>query len=193
MQRKTEQVRIIGGKWRSRILHFPALANLRPTPDRVRETLFNWLAPYIQDARCLDAFAGSGALGFEALSRGAKEVVMVDKSPAVIANLEENMRILNTTDALCINSSFPFKNNELEPFDIVFLDPPYHQGLIAISCHALMENDYLKDGALIYIEAEKELDPLPISNNWEILKSKQAGQVGYHLVRSSQNEPTVRK
>ncbi|MFA6409592.1 MAG: 16S rRNA (guanine(966)-N(2))-methyltransferase RsmD [Gammaproteobacteria bacterium] len=193
MQRKTEQVRIIGGKWRSRIINFPALPDLRPTPDRVRETLFNWLAPYIQGARCLDAFAGSGVLGFEALSRGAKEVVMVDKSPSVIASLEENMRILNTTGALCINSSFPLRNNELEPFDIIFLDPPYHQKLIELCCKKLIEDNYLKDGALIYIEAEKELKSLPISSNWEVLKSKQAGQVGYHLVRSSQNTPTVRK
>jgi len=184
MATKSNQTHIIAGKWRSRKLNFPDLPTLRPTPNRVRETLFNWLSNNIVGAYCLDCFAGSGALGFEALSRGAAWVTMIDNSKNVVENLKVNAALLGakTIDFHC--AKFPFLEPRFaeNPFDIVFLDPPYHQGLIAICCEFLEKNHYLKEGALIYIEAERKLTSLPIPENWHILKSQKAGQVGYHLI-----------
>src|SRR5689334_13621175 len=118
-------IRIIGGTWRGRKLLVPDVPHLRPTPDRVRETLFNWLAPVLPGAHCLDAFAGSGALGFEALSRGAAQVVMVDESPVVIKHLQAQAVILKTTQAEIYRANVPQQlKKPAKPFDIVFLDPP---------------------------------------------------------------------
>lgn len=178
-------VRIIGGKWRSRKLEFPAQDQLRPTPDRVRETLFNWLMPVINGAKCLDLFAGSGALGFEALSRGAASVVMADKSPEVIEGLRKNAEKLTAVSAVTILLGHVPDVALLMPdggFDIVFLDPPFHQNLIQKSCQFLEDKGLLSPHALIYIEAEPSLQPLPIPSHWQILKAKKAGQVGYYLV-----------
>lgn len=184
MATKSNQTHIIAGKWRSRKLNFPNLPTLRPTPNRVRETLFNWLANNISGARCLDCFAGSGALGFEALSRGATWVTMIDNSKNIVESLKKNAALLQATNIDFYYAKFPFLESKFaeNPFDIVFLDPPYHQGLIAICCDFLEKNNYLKDGTLIYIEAERTLSSLPIPENWRILKSQKAGQVGYHLI-----------
>lgn len=180
------KLRIIGGKWRGRKFNFPAIPGLRPTPDRVRETLFNWLAPIISGAHCLDLFAGSGALGLEALSRGAGEVVFMDQSPVVIQHLKQQIQTLNITNAIVQKGTVPLCLLPCtNPFNIIFLDPPFHQNLIARVCSQLEEQNYLADGAYIYIEAESILDPLPIPSHWEILRSKIAGQVGYHLVKCS--------
>ncbi len=180
---RPQQLRIIGGTWRGRKLRFPEIETLRPTPDRVRETLFNWLAPVIEGARCLDLYAGSGALGLEALSRGAASVVMVDSDASVITRLREHVHTLSANaeiiqaDTLAYLASAP-----PQTFDIVFLDPPFHQGLIAPACVALEKHGWPKPGATIYLEAEKDYVPqVPV--NWRIVKSKQAGQVGYHLAR----------
>jgi 16S rRNA (guanine966-N2)-methyltransferase len=129
----SSKLRIIGGRWRGRKIRFLPLPGLRPTSDRIRETLFNWLMPTIKDARCLDLFAGSGALSFEALSRGAQSAVMIDQSPQVIAVLQENAALLkiNTAEFYCATSPQGLKKLHLTPFDIVFLDPPFHQQLIA--------------------------------------------------------------
>jgi len=187
MLKTKNQVRIIGGKWRSRKLHFPDLPTLRPTPDRVRETLFNWLSPYIVGARCLDLFAGSGALGFEALSRGAASVVMIDQSPVVIKQLRENAKILNTEkDMEFFCESIPSKTFSLSPhqFDIVFLDPPFHQNYISQCCEWLEDTHCLAENALIYIEIESNMpQPLPIPESWKILKSQKAGQVSAYLIK----------
>lgn len=187
---KSGMVRIIGGKWRGRKLKFPAIEGLRPTPDRVRETLFNWLAPVIIDTRCLDLFAGSGALGIEALSRGAAHVTFVDQNPEIVAYLRQQLTLLNTDNAkiYCakLTSSFvpPFEKGGLGGiFNLIFLDPPFHQNLIQTTCTWLAENKLLTNDAYIYIEAEATLDPLPVPAHWEILKSKIAGQVGYHLLQ----------
>lgn len=180
------RVRIIGGKWRSRILRFPASEGLRPTPDRVRETLFNWLSAYIYNARCLDLFAGSGALGFEALSRGAKSVLMVDKASQVITQLRENAKLLTATEQVefycgqAPSDRIPVADKQ---FDIIFLDPPFHQNLLPACCKWLEENNCLAPQALVYVEVERELDPLPIPAHWTILRSQKAGQVGYYLCR----------
>lgn len=179
------EVRIIGGKWRSRKLKFPAIEGLRPTPDRVRETVFNWLSPHIAEANCLDLFAGSGALGVEALSRGAAHVTFVDQSREITKYLNEQLKLFGAenTEVHCSTFNPALTLPHKAAFDIVFLDPPFHKDFIQQSCAWLEQNKLLADDALIYIEAEAELNPLPIPENWEILRSKIAGQVGYHLCK----------
>lgn len=181
-------VRIIGGEWKRRVIHFPSSEGLRPTPDRVRETLFNWLGQDMHGRVCLDLFSGSGALGFEAASRGAKRVVLVDKSPKVRAALLENAKTLGVTcgsgermeilaqDAVKFASTF---NLESPCFDVVFLDPPYKHGWIE-QIEPLLPRLLRPDGAL-YVEAEK---PLERCGAWETVRSGRAGQVYYHLMRS---------
>lgn len=177
------QVRIIGGAWRGRKLKVPDMAGLRPTPDRVRETLFNWLAPTIAGTYCLDAFAGSGALGFEALSRGATHVVMVDESLPIVRLLQEQAQIFKTTEAEIYRASVPQQlKKPLKPFDIVFIDPPYQHNLLLPCCFYLEENQFLAEKAYIYLEARETLHESQLPANWKISKSKRAGQVGYHLV-----------
>jgi len=177
------QLRIIAGQWRSRKLAFPTIEGLRPTPDRVRETLFNWLAPVIEGARCLDLFAGSGALGLEALSRGAGEVVMLDQNPRVIKQLKDNLALLQCTHAQVVQTdALNYLQSVQQRFDIVFLDPPYRQDLIAPCCALLAKHNIVNPNASIYIELEKEASLPELANNWELVRSKDAGQVAYHLV-----------
>lgn len=185
MQRHTSTLRIIGGKWRSRRVSFVPLKGLRPTTDATRETLFNWLAPAISGASCLDLFAGSGALGFEALSRGAKHVVMVDSSVHVIAVLKKTAQLLNTKDVDFYSAKIPQNLSKIppKPFGIIFLDPPFYLGLIKLTCEKLADSVYLARNTLIYIEAEKELDiKKVIPGSWQILRQKVAGQVGSYLL-----------
>jgi len=177
-------IRIIGGEWRGRKLKVPSIPHLRPTPDRVRETLFNWLAPMIAGANCLDAFAGSGALGFEAISRGASQVVMVDESVVVVKLLREEAEMLKTTKAEIYRASLPTQLKiPAKPFDIVFLDPPYQANLLLPCCVFLEEQNFLADEAYIYLEAHEKMAESDLPANWQIMKSKRAGQVAYHLVR----------
>ncbi len=180
----TNQLRIIGGKWRNRKLKFSANVEVRPTPNRIRETLFNWLAPYIEGATCLDLFVGSGALGFEALSRGAKHVTMVDKSPEVIKILKDNAAVLGTEniDFYCVEFSPELKNFFNHKFNIVFLDPPFYKNLIEPCSQWLEQQNCLTDDAFIYIEAESSLKILPVPTSWKIYRSKIAGQVSYSLL-----------
>lgn len=176
-------VRIIGGQWRGRKLTVPEVLHLRPTPDRVRETLFNWLAPVIHGAYCLDMFAGSGALGFEALSRGAGFVVMVDQSSLVVKNLQALQQVLKTDNVEIYQANAPKIKQPRQPFDIVFLDPPFQSDLLLPSCFYLEENGLLSPGASIYLEASNNLDEKDLPKGWQLIKSKKAGQVAYHLAR----------
>ncbi len=178
------QVRIIGGRWRGRKLAFPNLPGLRPTSDRIRETVFNWLATKVVGAQCLDLFAGSGALGLEAASRGAAHVVLVDKSLTVVRQLQANQKLLQATDLTILPGAAP-KLMLPKPtrFNIVFLDPPFGQGLLATTSHWLEEQDLLADNCSIYIETEIDLQPLPIPLHWQINKAKQAGNVNYYLIQ----------
>jgi len=177
-------IRIIGGQWRGRKLKVPDVLHLRPTPDRVRETLFNWLAPCIAGSRCLDLFAGSGALGFEALSRGASHVVMVDDSPIVTKLLQEELQIFKANNAEIYRARVPIQlKAPTQPFNIVFLDPPFNENLLLPSCFYLAEQGFLAPDAYIYLEARETLDETMLPANWKIVKSKRAGQVGYHLVK----------
>jgi 16S rRNA (guanine966-N2)-methyltransferase len=186
---KQGEVRIIGGAWRSRKLKFPAISGLRPTPDRVRETVFNWLTPIIQGANCLDLFSGSGALGLEALSRGAHYALLVDQAPAIINYLRQQITLLKTSQADACLANIPLdklpKQFCTKHFDIIFLDPPFNRSLIKPTCDWLLKQNLLADNAYIYIEAESELEPLPIPTNWEIIKTKKSGQVGYHLLQNN--------
>jgi len=183
------QIRIISGLWRGRKLKVANLPGLRPTPDRVRETLFNWLQPIIQGANCADLFAGSGALGFEALSRGAAYVVMVDAASQVVDVLREQLNKLGAQNADVYMADVPKQlKTPLMPFDVVFLDPPYEADLLLPCCHYLEKNTFLADNAYIYLEAKNELTEEMLPANWKILKSKKAGQVMYHLVQRKQAE-----
>ncbi len=177
------EVRIIGGAWRSRRLAFPASAGLRPTPDRVRETVFNWLTPYLPGAACLDLFAGSGAFGFEALSRGAVRAVLVDKRLEAVAALRLSSGQLKAEHADIVHAdAAEFLRGPAAAFDIVFLDPPYASGLLAPCIQLLDARGWLKPDGLIYLEAP-EGEALPLPENWRLIRSKTAGQVGYHLAR----------
>lgn len=177
-------LRIIGGQWRGRKLKIPDIMGLRPTPDRVRETLFNWLAPHIVGAYCLDLFAGSGALGFEALSRGAAHVVMIDDSAIVAQLLQAEAAMLKAENVEIYRAKAPLQlKPPAKPFDIVFLDPPYGANLLLPCCFYLEEQNLLAENAYIYLEARETLEESQLPPGWQILKSKQAGQVAYHLVK----------
>lgn len=181
---KQGQIRIIGGKWRGRKLKVPDVVDLRPTPDRVRETLFNWLAPVLQGANCLDLFAGSGALGFEALSRGASHVTMVDYSSTVITLLQQESLMLKAENIEIYRAQVPEQlQTALRPFDVVFLDPPYQKDILLPCCFYLEEQAFLADNAYIYLEAKEILTEKDLPANWKIIKSKIAGQVAYHLTQ----------
>lgn len=184
------QLRIIGGEWRGRRLQFPAVIDLRPTPDRVRETLFNWLQMQIAGSRCLDLFSGSGALGLEALSRGAREVVMVEQDRAAAAQIRQHLQTLKSHAGQVESGDvFRFLNGGPSRFDVVFLDPPYRLGALAQCCQLLEQNGWLTDDALIYLEDSARNGEPPLPANWELLRSKKAGDVGYYLAhrRGTQN------
>ncbi|MCX8145718.1 MAG: 16S rRNA (guanine(966)-N(2))-methyltransferase RsmD [Azovibrio sp.] len=174
------QVRIIGGQWRRQLLRFPDSEALRPTPDRVRETLFNWLGQDLTGLRCLDLFAGSGALGFEAASRGAAAVVLVERAPRVLAALRANAARLKCGDAVEIvrADALEFAVSCRQPFDVVFADPPYHQGW-ADKLAPFLPRLLAADGAL-YLEVEH---PVQALGDWRSVRQGQAGQVHFHLLR----------
>jgi 16S rRNA (guanine966-N2)-methyltransferase len=175
-------LRIIGGQWRGRKLRFADGEGLRPTTDRVRETLFNWLQPLIHGARCLDLFAGSGALGLEALSRGAGEVIFVETNPRAIGALRENLALLEAENGrVQPGDALLFLRGPARPFDVVFLDPPFHRDLLTPALKLLDEGGWLAAGAHIYIELEAEGGEPGLPAGWELLRSKRAGQVAYHL------------
>ncbi|MBC3950324.1 MULTISPECIES: 16S rRNA (guanine(966)-N(2))-methyltransferase RsmD [Pseudomonas] len=177
------QLRIIGGEWGSRKLTFPDAPGLRPTPDRVRETLFNWLAMDIAGAKVLDVFTGSGALFFEALSRGASKGLALDNSAAAIASLRQNLSMLNCTTGQVTqaDSLRHLETQTAEPFDVVFLDPPFHQNLLASACALLESHGWLADNAWIYTESETPPSTTGLPGSWRLHREKKAGQVYYAL------------
>ena len=179
-------VRIIAGAWRGRRVSFPDLPGLRPTPDRVRETLFNWLQHSIAGVRCLDLFAGSGALGLEALSRGAREVVFVEQAQAAARTLvKELLRLGGTPKARVVEMGAArfLREARHEPFDVAFLDPPFEQNALPEYLPLLVAGGWVKAGGLIYLEQQKSAGVPDLPAGWELLKSKSAGEVGYHLAR----------
>lgn len=181
---KPGSFRIIGGEWRSRRLPLPVGTDVRPTPDRVRETLFNWLSPRIDGARCLDLYAGSGALGLEALSRGAARAVFVDLAPAALRQLAANLDTLKCTQGELIRmDARRFLEMPATPFDLVFLDPPYRSELLAPTFDALLQHGWLAPGAAVYLEHEAGIAPPALPVGWQLHRSAAAGQVRYHLAR----------
>jgi len=180
--RPAGQIRLIGGQWRGRKLPVPDSPGLRPTTDRVRETLFNWLAPKVQNARCLDCFAGSGALGLEALSRYAATATLLEQDRAVAAQLDKNLRLLRADNAqVVVADSLRWLAQPGEPYDVVFLDPPFRKGLIDRTVQLLEMHNWLSPDAWIYIETETETGSLTIPPNWRLHREKTAGQVAYRL------------
>ncbi|CDG19269.1 16S rRNA (guanine(966)-N(2))-methyltransferase [Xenorhabdus doucetiae] len=176
------QIRIIGGKWRGRKLPVPESTGLRPTTDRVRETLFNWLMPMIQGARCLDCFSGSGALGFEALSRYAGHATLIEYDRNVAKQLSANLAMLNAENANVIQgNALQYLNGVGTPFDVVFLDPPFRQGMLAETIHLLETHGWLAEESWIYVEAEAESAATEVPPNWQLHREKIAGQVAYRL------------
>ncbi len=181
-KRGGNQLRIIGGEWRGRKLGFPDVDGLRPTTDRVRETVFNWLQPLIHGARCLDLFAGSGALGLEALSRGAAEVQFVDSDRRAVQSLKDNLALLKTSRGNVVQGdALSFLRAAPRPFDLVFLDPPFRKTLLAPCLEQLCHHGWLGENARLYIEVEQELGEPRLPDGWEMVRSKQAGQVIYGL------------
>ncbi len=180
------QLRIIGGCWRGRRLPVVSQPGLRPTADRVRETLFNWLAPVIEGSRCLDCFAGSGALGLEAASRGAATVTLLERSPAVVRGLRANAAELGARQVSvhCADTLEWLAQAPTTAFDVCFLDPPFHAALLVPALARLTEGGWLAAGALVYIEADKAT-PLPaLPSDWRWLRDKCAGQVRYALAEA---------
>jgi 16S rRNA (guanine966-N2)-methyltransferase len=176
-------VRIIGGRWRGRRLQLPALTDLRPTPDRVRETLFNWLAPVVDGARCLDLYAGSGALGMEALSRGAAYVCFVDSSAAAARSLRVSLDKLGALGAyIAETQAETYLAGVPEPFDIVFLDPPFAINALENLC-TLLERGWLKPAARIYLESSRAQSLPALPPGWRLLREKTAGQVRFALAQ----------
>lgn len=177
-------VRIIGGVWRSRRLAVPTVPGLRPTPDRVRETVFNWLQPFVSGARCLDLFAGTGALCLEALSRGAREAVMVEASPTALAALRQNVAMLNADGARVVASdAAAYLSQPADPFDIIFIDPPFAANLVPACIETVAARGWLRPNGTVYIEAPRELN-FALPPGWVLYRSQTAGQVGYHLARA---------
>ena len=175
------KIRIIAGQWRGRKLDVADSPGLRPTPDRIRETLFNWLQSDIVAARCLDLFAGTGALGFEALSRGAAEVVMVESDPRLIEVLKQHADKLNSEHHIIqLADGLSWLKQGIKGFDIIFLDPPFGQGYIEKCCSLIDEQGLLNDNGLVYIEAEKNL---VLPEGWEVKKETKAGNVKAMLIK----------
>ena len=181
------QLRIIAGKWRRRKLAFPDQQMMRPTPDRVRETLFNWLQADLAGSICLDLFAGSGALGFEAASRGAKQVIMVEKNREAAGLIEQNRAQLeaDTTEIVHADAIAWLASNQ-QVFDIVFVDPPYRADSLSRCCELLENGKNLAENAKIYIEHALGEDVIDIPLGWRCIKSRSAGQVSYKLYSRSQ-------
>lgn len=177
------RLRIVAGKWRGRLLTVAAVPGLRPTSERIRETLFNWLAPRLDGARCLDLFAGSGALGFEALSRGAAAVTFVEYARPALRALRDSVSRLEA-DAAAIRSEDAYRllrTTPEKPFDIVFLDPPYRDESISELCRLLQRHRWLAPDARVYFEQDKRQAPAELPDGWSVQKQKTAGQVRYTL------------
>jgi 16S rRNA (guanine(966)-N(2))-methyltransferase RsmD len=183
-------LRIIGGSWRGRKLRFPASAAIRPTPDRVRETLFNWLGQRLDGQRCLDLFAGSGALGFEAASRGAERVLMIERNARAARQLRENQARLAAKMIEIAEADGLRLASRLAPgsFDVVFLDPPFGDGLLAQALE--LAAPLVAPDGFLYVESGEplELEGTPPLAGWAIVRRSKAGAVHYHLLRRENDE-----
>lgn len=178
------EIRIIAGQWRGRKLPVLDKEGLRPTTDRIKETVFNWLMPYILDSRCLDCFAGSGSLGIEALSRQAKYVQFFELDKQVAKQLEANLiRLQTQSGKVQQGDSLQYlkEGNQDAPYELVFLNPPFNKALLQPAIQQLEDGNWIAQNSLIYIEKERSLDKLELPPHWELLKHKQAGEVSFSL------------
>jgi len=181
---KIGQIRIIGGQWRGRKLSVLNSEGLRPTTDRVRETLFNWLAPWLPQANCLDCYAGSGALGIEAASRFAAQVTLIEKEAHVARQLQKNIEVLNAPQLTLHHADtlrYLAQSRPDKPFNIVFIDPPFRRGLLEHTIQLLESHQWLAEDAVIYTENEVEQGTPSVPVNWALYREKFAGQVCYRL------------
>ena len=179
VDKKLNTVRINAGLWRSRVLKFPDAQGLRPTPERVRQTVFNWLGQDLTGLHCLDLFAGTGVMGFEALSRNAKMVTLVEKNAQVYQALKENQTLLKAQNATILQlDAIVFLSTNKQLFDVVFLDPPYELGLLSQVLPVLA--NHLNENALVYAEAEYQIED---HEGWQMAKQGKAGNVYYHLLK----------
>ena len=182
---RSGRLRIVAGKWRSRLLDIAEVEGLRPTSERIRETLFNWLVPGIQGARCLDLFAGTGALGLEALSRGARSAVFVEQSALAVATLKANIGELDADGTVIrqMDALEYLRGKPEGPFDLVLLDPPFAADLNDELCKLLEEKQVLATDSLVYIEQDRSKPEPTLPSGWHVQKNKTAGNVRYMLVR----------
>jgi len=181
------EVRIIGGKWRGRKLPVAKVPGLRPTPNRIRETLFNWLQADVVGAICCDLYCGSGALGIEAASRGADSVVLIDNHKEVASIMTTNLQKLNHNDLQFVAEDvMRFLQQNSKKYDLIFLDPPFKRDLVNATINSIDLSGCLNDNAKIYIETEAEMKNIDIPDNWHLLKQKTHGQVCYRLFQFSQ-------
>lgn len=187
--------RIIAGKWRGRVISFNDAEGLRPTTDRIRETVFNWLQPYLSGSSCIDCFAGSGALGFEALSRGAESALLIDNNPHTVVALKTNAELLGSQQVIVIHDDVSrwlekHQSNTVavsgrdctlsQRYDLIFLDPPFHSGMLEPCCKLLNRCGCLAENAIIYVEHAVD-EQVNLPGNWSGLKQKRTGQVVYGL------------
>ncbi len=187
-RKKQQTVRIIAGSWRSRKVCFNDYNGVvRPTPDRVRETLFNWLSTYIVGASCLDLYAGSGILGFEALSRRAARVVAVEQRHEICKNILAAKEVLKAEVTLIQEKAEIWLDKAGQPFDIVFLDPPYCDNALPSCFQLLSKNNWVKNGSLIYYEYNSVVGAEVLPIGWNVIKEKKAGQVHYYLAQVETN------
>ncbi|MCK5719892.1 MAG: 16S rRNA (guanine(966)-N(2))-methyltransferase RsmD [Thiomargarita sp.] len=180
------KIRIIGGKWRGRKLQVSDELELRPTPNRVRETLFNWLAMYLPNSCCLDLFAGSGILGIEAVSRSANSAILVEQKSSVVKNLKQQIAKLNTEQLEIIQAdalNYLITKNTTT-FDIVFLDPPFTKNLLETTCKLLEQHKWLNSPAYIYLETATYLNKPVLPSHWKIIRQQTAGQVSFFLIQN---------
>jgi len=176
---KINKITIIGGELRSRVIRFPDADGLRPTPSRVRETLFNWLGQTLHGRACLDLFSGSGALGFEAASRGAEHVVMIERDQIVFRALQDNLHNLKCTNVfLQCQDGLKFAQHDTQKYDVIFVDPPFQSNYLSKLMESLSQR--LNENGVIYVECGTAMSPSPF---WQVIKSGKAGQVHYQLLK----------
>ena len=183
-------IRVISGQFRGRKLPVKDVQGLRPTTDRIKETVFNWLMQDMRDANVLDCFAGSGGLGFEALSRFASTALFIELDPSAAKQLAQNIATLKLQNAQVRHTnslSFLEQKNSNTPFDLVFVDPPFRKNLAQTSCNLLEINNWLSEEALIYLEVESDLNTFKPPSNWLLIKEKKAGQVFCRLYQRQLN------
>ena len=187
---KSGRLRIVAGNRRSRLLDIAEVEGLRPTSERIRETLFNWLAPTLHGSRCLDLYAGTGALGLEALSRGAAEAVFVERSPVAARQLQKNIDLLDARGASVVTQgALDYLQREASgPFDLVFLDPPFADDLLEETCRLLAARGLLAAGARVYLEQDRAKPEPRLPDNWTIKKNKTAGNVRYLLAMVEEDD-----